>query len=317
MSKNDQPMNTGLTRARFLELAVGAAGAGAMGLGGMGLPRAQTAMLKRAVPNTGEEVPVIGLGTAVRYSRGREPKNFATGKAVITTLLDGGGTVIDTSPTYGYAQEIIGRALAEMGRRNEAFIATKISIYGEEDGIEQYRQSVKDLQTPVFDLLQVHNLKDTKAHLRTIRRLKEEGKVRYAGVTIFIDSQNDELAQVIETEPLDFIQCQYSIINRSTEHRILPLAREKGIAVMVNVPFARGAAFLAVRGQPVPAWAAEFNAFTWGQFFLKFILANEAVTTVIPGTSKVHHMADNLKAGFGRLPGAAERQRMLNYLAEL
>lgn len=304
---------TELTRKQFLQLSLGAAA-------GLALPfpaDAQGAQILRKIPKSGERLPVVGLGTAQSFGYADDAATFAKRVDVIRTLLDGGGKVIDTSPTYGAAEDVVGRALARLGRRADAFIATKISTYGLREGIDQHAQSVKDLRTPKFDLLQIHNLKDTELHLKTVRRLKAEGRVRLIGVTHFRTRAFDGLADVMEKEPLDFVQLNYSLAQRDAERRLLPLARDKGIATLINVPFARGRLFGRVRGRKLPPWAAEFDARSWGQFFLKYILANAAVTAVIPGTTKVRHMTDNLGAGRGRLPTKAQRKRMVELIADL
>ena len=318
MSSSNEKAGRKLTRSEFLSLSLGAATGTWAVLSGTAVFAAEGPMRTRKVPKSGEAVPVVGLGTARSFGYAGDQAAFDARKAAIKTLLDGGGTVIDTSPTYGNSEAIVGRALQELRMRERAFIATKISITGEQAGIDQHRQSVEDLRTPMFDLLQIHNLRDTKAHLKTARRLKEEGKVRYVGVTHFRAHAYDRLAEVMRAEPLDFVQLGYSIAFRDAEKELLPLARDKGIATLINVPYARGRLFSLVKGRKVPEWArAEFDAESWGQFFLKFILAHEAVTTVIPGAVLVRHVKDNVGAGRGRLPNPAHLRRMVDYMKSL
>lgn len=315
MTRSSHRRGSQLTRAQFLSRAAGAGAA--LALGGLPAVAAEAPLITRKIPKSGEAVPVVGLGTALSFGYAGDQPAFDARKTVIRTLLDGGGSVIDTSPTYGSAEAVVGRALAELAMRDKAFIATKISIHGEQAGIDQHRGSVHDLRIPVFDLLQIHNLRDTATHLKTVRRLKEEGRVRYIGITHFRPSANDRLAEMLRAEPLDFVQLRYSIASREAENVLLPLARDRGVAVMVNVPFERGRLFRLVRGRAVPDWAQAFGARSWGQFFLKFLFANPAVTVAIPGTTKPRHMRDNLAAARGRLPDRAETRRMTAFMATL
>lgn len=310
---------TDFTRAEFLRL-LGGASASAMLLASgarLSFAGAEGPMLKRAIPKSGEPLPVVGLGTAQDFGVADDPEVYKTRLAVIRALLEGDGTLIDTSPTYTEAETVVGRTLNDLSSGSKAFIATKISISGEQKGIDQAEQSFRDLQTDVIDLLQVHNLRDTAKHLPTIRRLKEEGRVRYIGITHSRPSQNDALVDVMESEDIDFVQVQYSLAERSAEDRVLPVAAEKGIAVLTNLPFGRGRLFGAVSGRELPPWAAEFDAETWGQFFLKYLIGNPAVTAVIPGTNKAHHMTDNLGAGRGQLPTETHRRQMVEFFESL
>lgn len=308
-----------MTRAEFLKLA-GAAAATVAATAANG-PRAFAAdaqpLLKRAIPKSGEAIPVIGLGTAYEFSHAADEAAFVARREVIRTLLEGGGAVIDTSPTYAQAEAIIGRALAELALRPKTFIATKISISGEKAGIDQFERTVKDLRADTIDLIQIHNLRDLDVHMKTARRLKEQGRVRYIGATHYHAGGLAGLEAAMRAHPLDFIQINYSIDARESEKRVLPLAKDLGIAVLINVPFGRGGVFRAARGKPLPEWAREFDAESWGQFFLKFVLATPGMTAAIPSTTQARHMTDNLGAGRGRLPDAAQKKRMLETFEKL
>lgn len=304
-----------MTRAEFLKLA-GAAAAATVTSGPLAFAAAQP-LLKRAIPKSGEAIPVIGLGTAYEFSHAADEAAFNARKEVIRTLLEGGGTVIDTAPVYAQAETIIGRALAELNARARTFIASKISISGEQAGIGQFEGSLKDLRTDTIDLIQIHNLRDLDVHMKTARRFKDHGLVRYIGATHYHAGGLEGLEKAMRAHPLDFIQINYSIDARESERRVLPLAKDLGMAVLVNVPFGRGGVFRAARGKPLPEWAREFDAESWGQFFLKFVLATPGVTAAIPSTTQPRHMTDNLGAGRGRLPDAAQKKRMLETFEKL
>ena len=221
-----------------------------------------------------------------------------------------GGKVIDSSPMYGAAESVVGDVGSELGILDRLFLATKVWTSGREAGIAQMEQSFRRMRVRRMDLMQIHNLLDWAVHLRTLREWKAAGRLRYLGVTHYLASAYDELERVLRSEPLDFVQVNYSLAERDSERRILPLARERGVAVIVNRPFAEGALFPRVRGKPLPDWAAEIDCESWAQVFLKWILAHPAVTCVIPGTGKPEHLLDNMKAGTGRLPDAAMRERI-------
>ena len=232
---------------------------------------------------------------------------------MLRLLLEGGGRVIDSSPMYGRSEAVVGALLAELGARDQAFLATKVWTRGRAQGVDQMAQSLGRFKTTRLDLMQVHNLVDWQTQLKTLRAWKEEGKIRYLGITHWTSGALDDLAAVIAREPLDFVQLAYSIDVRDAERRLLPLAADKGVAVLVNRPYEKGLAFRKVQGRALPAWAAAFGAASWGQFFLKFILAQPAVTCVIPGTGKPEHLTDNLAAGRGRLPDSAERHKIVQF----
>ncbi len=316
----NKTFSSDITRNQFLKLSGAAAGAGVLAASGFaGLAAAQTNdLLHRPIHSTGEMIPAMGLGTASdRFGSMGSNEDFMKRRSAIEALITGGGSVIDTSPTYRGAEAVVGRALEELQMRDQCFLATKTSIYGKQDGIEQNARSYDALRTNSFDLLQVHNLKDTDDHLETINDSKEEGKVRYVGITHVRSRFNNEAVQFIENNNLDFIQCQYNMIDRSIENRVLPAARERGVAVMINVPFGRGRLFRATAGQDIPEWSRDFDVDSWGKFFLKFILSHPDVTVAIPGTINDYHVVDNLGALRGRLPTTVERNRMIRYFNDL
>jgi aryl-alcohol dehydrogenase-like predicted oxidoreductase len=270
-------------------------------------------MLTRQIPSTKEPLPVVGLGTWQTFDVGADREALDQRKEVLRILLEAGGRVIDSSPMYGRAEEVVGTLLAEMGVRDKAFLATKVWTSGEAAGSKQMQASATKLRAPVIDLMQIHNLVDWRTHLRTLRAWKAQKKFRYIGITHYTDPALDELAAIIRAERIDFVQFGYSIASRAAEARLLPLCLERGVAVLVNQPFDSGALFGQVRGKALPNWAAEVDCASWSQFFLKFILGHPAVTCVIPGTARPDHARDNFAAGAGRLPDAAQRQRMAEF----
>lgn len=304
-----------LSRAAFLRLMGGAAA-------GLALGPAQSAPLSpamrtRPIPATGEQIPVVGLGTARIWDVGQSAGERAPQRQVMAALFEAGASVIDTAPSYGSAEDVIGDLIAESGSRKRAFLATKVNARGSRSGISQMENSFRRLRTDRIDLMQVHNLVDWRTQLAGMRELKEAGRIRYLGITHYRTGRNRDLAEIARREPLDFIQTIYSLTTRDAENRLLPLCADRGIAVLINVPYDRGRLFRVVRGVGLPAWAAEFDCASWGQFFLKYVLSHPAVTCVIPGTAKARHMLDNLGAGRGRLPDAGLRRRMVTLLEEL
>lgn len=270
-------------------------------------------MLTRPIPKTNEPLPVVGLGTWQAFDVGSDRAGVNQRKEVLRLLFEAGGTVIDSSPMYGRAEAVVGTLLTEMKARDKAFLATKVWTSGERAGETQMAASFANMQATTIDLMQIHNLVDWRIHLKTLRVWQEKGRFRYIGITHYTSAALDDLAAVIRAEPIDFVQFAYSIDVRAAETRLLPLAAERGVAVLVNRPLSTGGLFGKVRGKPLPTWAAEFDCASWGQFFLKYILGHPAVTCVIPGTAKPDHMRDNLAAGLGRLPDATQRRRMADY----
>ena len=270
-------------------------------------------VIQRKIPSSGERVPVIGIGTAQRY-RGTTEAERAQLREVLRQLKELGGKVIDTAPSYGNAETVVGDLVAELGIRDSLFLATKAGAEGRDAGIAQLEQSLTRLRTPQIDLIAVHNLRDTQTQLRTLRDWKQAGRIRYVGITKSSDRQYLEFEQTMKTETLDFIQVDYALDNRNVEQRILPLAADRGMAVMINVPFGRGRLFKAVQEHKLPPWASGFDCVSWAQFFLKYIVSHPAVTCAIPGTAQVAHLVDNLGALRGRLPEPAMRRRMESFI---
>jgi diketogulonate reductase-like aldo/keto reductase len=255
------------------------------------------------------------LGTWRVFDVGGAQAERAPLRDVLKSLVELGGRVVDSSPMYGAAESVVGDLAGELAITDKLFLATKVWTSGRDAGVAQMEQSIKRLRARQLDLNQIHNLLDWRTHLKTLREWKAAGRIRYLGVTHYTSSAYDELERVLRAEALDFVQVNYSLGEREAERRILPLARDRGVAVLANRPFAEGGLFQRVRAQAVPPWAAEFDCESWAQFFLKWILAEPAVTCVIPGTSRPQHLVDNLKAAVGRLPDAAMRDRMVAHIA--
>lgn len=305
-------LTTSLSRRDWLRLVLGAATLWASDVN----PAAES-QIRRPIPKSGEQIPVIGLGTYQSFDVGAAEKERAPLSEVLRRFVELGASVVDSSPMYGASEDVIGDLSAALGVRPKLFLATKVWTSGREAGIRQMEQSFRRMRTERMDLMQVHNLLDWRTHLATLRQWKEQGKVRYIGVTHYTESAYDDLAHVLRAEDVDFVQLNYSVVEREAERQMLPLAQERRVAVIVNRPFAKAGLFSRVRGKSVPAWAQEFGCKTWAQFFLKFIVAHPAVTCAIPATSKVEHLADNMQAGIGALPDKATRERMARYVAEL
>lgn len=271
-------------------------------------------LLTRPIPSSGEALPVIGLGTSRTFDVATEPAALRPLAEVVRALFDGGGTLIDSSPMYGRAEAVTGRLLQDLGQPG-VFAATKVWADGKDAGVRQMEESLGLFGVPRMDLMQVHNLRDWRTHLATLREWREAGRIRYIGITTSRKEQYEEFAAVMRTERLDFVQLNYSLGEREAEQVLLPLARDRGVATLINRPYMRAELFSRVRGKPLPAWASEFDCTSWGQFFMKFIVAHPAVTCVIPATTSVRNLRDNLAGGTGRLPDEALRQRMIAALA--
>jgi diketogulonate reductase-like aldo/keto reductase len=291
--------------------------------------------LRRAIPRTGETIPAVGLGTwqtfdvdssesATAPSLARGPrldpigeKERAPLREVLKQFVALGGSVVDSSPMYGASERVVGDLAAELGAHGKLFLATKVWTDGRAAGIEQMEDSLRLLRAERIDLMQVHNLLDWRTHIKTLREWKQAGRIRYIGITHYHSGAYDELERVMKEADPDFVQLNYSIVSREAERRLLPLAAERRMAVLVNRPFEGAALFRKVRDKPLPPWAAEFDCASWAQFFLKFILSHPAVSCAIPATSKVKHLVDNMHAGRGRLPDRVLRERMAQHLHAL
>ena len=302
------------SRGEVLRLTAGTAAA--MAIPGTSV-MANDRMAARPIPKTGAQLPVVGVGTWQTFHVGSDAASRAPLKEVLKTLFDAGGSVIDSSPMYGPAEGVAGDLLAEMGARDKAFIATKVWTEGRERGIDQMSDSLHRFRTKTIELMQIHNLVDWRTHLTTLRDWKAQGKIRHIGITHYTPSAYARLAHVIETEEIDFVQLAYSIGVQDAADRLLPLAADRGVAVIINRPYEGGSLFRKVRGRKPPAWAEEFGANSWGRFFLKFILAHPAVTCVIPGTGRPDHMRDNVGAGFGPMPNSKQLRRIAGFWREI
>jgi aryl-alcohol dehydrogenase-like predicted oxidoreductase len=303
-----------LNRRTFLKTGIGAGAA-------LLLPRGSRAaesgpLLQKKIPSSGETIPIIGIGTARRYEDVKSADEKIPLRDTIRRFSELGGKVIDTAPTYGTAEAVVGELVDGLRVRERLFLATKVSLRetGREAGLKQIQQSFKRLRADKIDLIAVHNLRDTQTQLRNLRELKQAGRIRYVGITTSFENQYAEFEQTVKNETLDFIQVDYALDNRNADERIIPLAGDRGMAVMINLPFGRGRLFKAVERKKLPDWAGEFDCATWAQFFLKYVVSHPAVTCAVPGMAKPEYVVDNLGAARGRLPDAATRRRMEQFI---
>ena len=264
----------------------------------------------RAIPSTGETLPIIGLGTWQTFDVGSDAAARKPLEQVLEVFSAAGGRVIDSSPMYGSSEEVVGDLRTKTGMPPRPFIATKVWTTGRQAGIRQMEDSMRKLRVAVMDLLQVHNLLDVDTHLTTLEGWKKEGRVRYVGVTHYTASGAGEIARLIARRPVDFVQINYSVAERDAEERLLPLCRDKGIAVIANRPFAGGELFRQLRSRPLPPWAGEVDCASWAQLMLKFVVAHPAMTCAIPASAKPEHTRDNMAAGLGRMPDEGMRERI-------
>jgi aryl-alcohol dehydrogenase-like predicted oxidoreductase len=312
-----------ITRREWLGVALGAGAAMALD------PRQLAALVRqplltRAIPSTGERLPLVGLGSSATFARVARGEDYSALRDVLRTLTERGGTVFDTAPAYGASEQVAGDIAAELGISDRIFWATKVNVAQGPGGPadpararQQIETSFNRLRKRPIDLIQVHNLGDVPTQLGILKELKGAGRIRYVGVTTTSKPQYEALERIMRSEPIDFIGIDYAIDNRGIEERILPLAADRGIAPMIYMPFGRTRLWNRVSGREVPAWAHEFDAHTWAQFFLKFVAADPRVTVITPATSRAANMADNLGAAVGRLPDAAMRRRMIAHVDAL
>lgn len=300
---------TDFTRRQALAMT-GGAGAAVL-LPGVGARAATGPVLARPIPKSGEMLPVVGIGTAIIFDIAGEPAKIAERTEVIRTLVNGGGKLIDTAPSYGAAEEVLGGILSATHLRDRVFLATKVRVADRDDSVAEMKQSLSLLKTRKLDLMQLHNVRRPDQDLGLLREWKAQGICRYVGITSSFRRDYDAVEAVLKREKPDFFQINYSLADREAEKRLIPAAHDVGAAVLTNLPFGRGKLFRATRGKTLPAWAAEFDAVSWAQLFLKYLLGNAAVTAVIPGTDKPQYMVDNLNAGRGRMPDAAQRKRIV------
>ncbi|WP_404368999.1 aldo/keto reductase [Marinobacter sp.] len=308
-------MSTNLSRRRFL------AGLAAVGLAARVPPlmaqQPAGSPITHAIPATGESLPVIGMGTWRTFNVGGDQRLIEQRTRVLKTFFDLGGSVIDSSPMYGSSEAVVGKGLEALGKHDDVFAATKIWTRGKQEGIQQVRESERLWGVERLDLEQIHNLVDWQTHMETLKRMKADGEVRYIGITTSHGRRLADIEQVMASEPIDFVQLTYNVLDRWAEDRLLPLAQERGIAVIANRPFQGGRLFSRFQSEPLPAWAREAGAGNWAEFFLKFIVSHPAVTCAIPATTQVEHMKENMGAQYGRLPDPGQREKMARYVGEL
>jgi len=300
-------------RRILLKTALGAASLPALSAFAAMKPDAIT----RAIPSSGEQLPVMGMGSMGTFDVSGTPEEVARLTEVLQAFFDNGGALVDSSPMYGNAEAMLGEVLQHVGNKDALFTATKVWTDGKQQGIDEMYRSMGRMRVTTIDLMQIHNLKDWRTHIETLRDWKASGKIRYIGVTTSHGRRHDELVEAMNEVDFDFVQFTYNIADREAEKRLLPLAQDRGAATLINLPFGRASLFEKVRGKELPDWAADFDCTSWAQYFLKFCLGHPAVTCLIPATSKPHHMVDNMGAGFGRLPDEAMRQRMIRYMESL
>jgi diketogulonate reductase-like aldo/keto reductase len=268
-------------------------------------------MERRIIPSSGTLLPVIGLGTSRVFDVKPNKALLEIRKQILEILLFHGGTMVDTSPMYGMAEEITGIISRELNHKDPLFLATKVWTDGNNEGVTQINSSFEKMNASMIDLIQIHNLRDWKTHIKTLRALKEKGRINYIGITHYKASAFEAMEDIIRKEPIDFAQFNYSLGEREAEKRLLPLCQDKGIATIINRPYMRGKLFKEVKDKKLPNWAKEYNINSWAQYFLKFILANPAVTNIIPATSKPKNMIDNSKGGYTPIPSISLQKKML------
>ena len=315
-----------LTRRDWLRTTAGAGAALALDPGilrALATRLSTQNIITRAIPSTGELLPIVGLGSSATFAQVARDEDFAAIRGVLQALVDGGGTVFDTAPGYGASEQVAGQVARDLGLHDRLFWATKLNVAGRGGSADpaaaraQLENSFTRIGKSPIDLIQVHNVGDPPTQLGLLREFKEEGRIRYMGITTTFENQYDDLISVMRNEPLDFIGTDYAVDNRFAEETILPLAADRGIAVLVYAPFGRTRLWARVGDRPVPEWAAEFDAHSWAQFFLKFVASHPAVTAITPATSQPQNMADNIGGALGQLPDQAMRRRMIDLVESL
>lgn len=299
-----------VTRRRALQICAGVVAGLTPRTLGAAVAHRQAEMIRRAIPSSGEEIPVVGLGTWQTFDVGPDQEERDALRRVLQLFFELGGTVVDSSPMYGSSQAVLGELATDVGLLDDLWVATKVWIEGRDEGVEQMEESLTELRRSRIELMQVHNLVDVEEHLETLEAWKARGRIRYIGLTTSSTRQYDEMESLLDDERLDFIQINYSLAERESADRILPRARELGLAVMINRPFAGGRLFGRLAGEPLPSWASEIGATAWSQIFLKYVLSHPAVTVAIPATSDPQHLRENMGGGVGRMPGPELRRRM-------
>lgn len=271
-------------------------------------------MLTRPIPSSNEQLPVVGLGSWIQFDVGSGAPEREPLQEVLQQMLNKGGKLIDSSPMYGRSEEVIGDLTAASGKANQFFYATKVWTSGEQQGIQQMQQSMQRMKRKTMDLMQVHNLVDWKTHLNTMKKWKAEGRLRYTGITHYTVSAHAQLEEIVRSKAVDFVQFNYSMRVRNAEKSLLKACMNSGVAVIINEPFEKGDLFRLTKGKTLPAWAAEYDIKSWAQFFLKYIISHPAVNCAIPGTSNPKHAADNMMAGYGKLPDEKGRKKMVEFI---
>ena len=313
----ETPYNAIVTRREAAKVIGGTAAGLFLPITPRAANESSSAMLTRTIPSSGEKLPVIGLGTWQAFDVDLTTDNRTQLDEVLSLFVKFGGRVIDSSPMYGRAEEVIGDLTATLGILDKLFLATKVWTHGKESGIKSMEHSMALLRTKRIDLMQVHNLLDVHTHLATLREWKEQGRIRYVGITHHEAGAFGEMEKLMRSEKLDFVQINYSLMEPEAEQSLLPLAHERGIAVLANRPLGAGDLFGKVRSKPLPDWASEFDCRSWAQFFLKWIVAHSAITCAIPATNKPGHLEDNMQGGTGRLPDPKTRRRMVEFVSSL
>jgi|SRR6266850_3853942 len=289
----------------------------ALAAAAVGRARADSRIMLKRIPSSGEELPAIGIGTWQTFDVRGEPAALAPLREVLKAFSAAGARVLDSSPMYGAAESVVGELAAELGLRDKLFMATKVWAHGRDQGVRQIEESFRRMRVERMDLMQVHNLADVETHTRTLREMKASQRIRYVGITHYTASAYGEIERLLKTNQYDFLQINYSLGEREAEKRLLPLARDLKVAVIANRPFQEGALFSHAKGKPLPAWAAELGIRSWAQYFLKWIVSHPALTCAIPSTARPEHIRDNVAAAFDPFPDASARTKMAEYFDSL